>query len=211
MIPHRITTPRTVIRCWQPQDAPLALAAIEQSLPELRPWMGWVGERPLDVDREAETLLGMRVRFDLGEDHIFGVFSPDESEVIGGTGLHARVGPRALEIGYWIRSDCTGRGLAAEVASALTRVAFERAVVDRVEIRCEPTNTRSAAVPRKLGFTHEATLRRRFQVREELRDVMVWSMFFDEYPESKVAQLPIHAFNAIGRPMPIAPAAQALK
>lgn len=205
MIPHRIETPRTVIRCWQPSDAALAHDAICASLPELRPWMGWAHDEPLALDREAEKLLGMRVRFDLGEDHIFGVFSRDEREVLGGTGLHARVGPLALEIGYWIRSDRTGQGLATEVTSAVARVAFEHAVVDRVEIRCEPTNERSAAIPRRLGFTHEATLRRRFAVRDDLRDVMVWSFFLADYLGSAIAQVPIATTDAVGRRVPIAP------
>mgnify|MGYP006158626091 CR=1 FL=1 len=33
--------------------------------------------------------------------------------------------------------------------------------IDRVEIHCDPANVRSASVPRKLGFRHEATLHRR--------------------------------------------------
>ena len=66
-------------------------------------------------------------------------------------------GPEALE------SYHDGQGLATEVSAALTRVAFEIDQVDRVEIHCEPQNVRSAAVPRKLGYQHEATLARRLR------------------------------------------------
>ena len=58
----------------------------------------------------------------------------------------------------WI-IDHINQGLAPETAAALTKVAFEVNEVNRVEIQCDPNNMRSAAVPRKLGFVHEATLR----------------------------------------------------
>jgi RimJ/RimL family protein N-acetyltransferase len=49
-------------------------------------------------------------------------------------------------------ADETGRGLATEVAGALTLVAFEVCGVDRVEIRVEPANEPSIAVRGSLGF-----------------------------------------------------------
>ena len=45
--------------------------------------------------------------------------------MLGGMGLHTRVGPRAREIGYWIRKDAEGRGYVTEAVAALTRVGFE--------------------------------------------------------------------------------------
>jgi RimJ/RimL family protein N-acetyltransferase len=120
--------------------------------------------------------------------------------VLGGSGLHTRVGPRGMEIGYWIRVSHINQGYATEVAAALTTVAFRVHGVDRVEIHCNPANVRSAAVPRKLGYTHEATLRRREPRSDgELRDLMVWTLFADAYPTSPAASLPITAFDAAGR------------
>lgn len=42
-------------------------------------------------------------------------------EVVGGCGLHRRVGPGGLEIGYWVHAAWTRRGIAA--AAGFTRVA----------------------------------------------------------------------------------------
>lgn len=195
-----VRTERTVIRCWNPSDAVLLKEAIDSSLDHLRPWMPWAEQEPTEVEAKVELLLrSFRGRFDLGQDFTYGIFDPDEKRVLGGTGLHTRIGQGALGIGYWIRADCINRGLATEVAAALTRVAFEVNQVNRVEIHCDPSNVRSAAVPRKLGFTHEATLRQRVPGRGgELRDEMIWALLRSEYPESPAARCSIEAYDAIG-------------
>jgi RimJ/RimL family protein N-acetyltransferase len=120
--------------------------------------------------------------------------------VLGGTGLHTRLGDRAREIGYWIHAAHVNRGLATEAAAALTRVGFELERVARVEIHCGPHNARSAAVARKLGYTHEATLRERTaDAAGNPRDTMIWTLFAADYPGSPCAGQKLEAFDAAGR------------
>jgi RimJ/RimL family protein N-acetyltransferase len=104
------------------------------------------------------------------------------------------------EIGYWIHKDHINQGLATEATAALTRVAFTIDKVTRVEIHCDPANVRSAAVPRKLGFRHEAILRQRtLGVDGRLRDTMIWTLLADEYPASPAAAAEIEAFDVVGQ------------
>jgi RimJ/RimL family protein N-acetyltransferase len=197
---YRIHTPRLVLRCWQPSDAPLLAEATTASLDHLRPWMPWAHAEPEELEAKVQRLRGFRARFDTDQDYIYGIFTPDESEVVGGTGMHPRVGEAALEIGYWINARYAGQGYATESSAALTRVGFEVNGLERMEIRCDPRNVRSAAVPRKLGYTHEATLRARVRgVDGTMGDSMVWSLLRDEYPASPAAAAPIEAFDAAGR------------
>jgi RimJ/RimL family protein N-acetyltransferase len=120
--------------------------------------------------------------------------------VLGGTGLHLAWSEGALEIGYWIHKDYINRGLVTESSAALTRVAFEVNRVNRVEIHCDPKNVRSAAVPPKLGYTHEATLLQRLKLDNgSWRDSMVWTLLAQNYPSSPPASRPIQAFDVIGR------------
>ena len=154
---YRIVTPRLVLRCWDPRDAPLLKDAIDSSLDHLRPWMPWARHEPQTVAQKVELLREFRGQFDLGSNSVYAIFDAAEERVLGGTGLHPRIGPGGLEIGYWIRADAAGRGFATESTAALTRVAFEVAGVERVEIRCAPENLASAAIPRKLGYSEEAT------------------------------------------------------
>jgi RimJ/RimL family protein N-acetyltransferase len=104
------------------------------------------------------------------------------------------------EIGYWIHTDHINQGYATEVAAALTRVAFEIDHVRRVEIHCSPKNTRSASVPKKLGFIYEATLHNRVEDGSGgFRDTMNWSLFEEDYPTSIPAKFELQAFDVIGR------------
>jgi RimJ/RimL family protein N-acetyltransferase len=195
---YRVVTSRLVIRCWEPADAPLLKVAIDASIEHLLPWMPWAAAEPTDIETKMALIRRFRGQFDLGQDFTYGIFDREETQALGGTGLHTRLGSDAREIGYWVRADEINRGIATETAGALTRVAFEVDRLDRVEIHCDADNVRSAAVPRKLGFTHEATLRRR-RVGGKVRDTMLWTLLADEYPSSRAATVSIEAFDAVGR------------
>lgn len=196
---YRIATSRLVLRCWEPADAPLLKAATDMSIEHLRPWMPWAAHEPTTLEAKVALLRTFRGNFDLDRDYVYGIFDRDESAVLGGSGLHTRLGPGALEIGYWIRADAINQGLATEVAAALTRVAFEVNGVQRVEIHCVTANVRSAAVPRKLGFRHEATLPRRIAHGDERRDEMIWTLFAEQYPDSPAARIEVAAYDVLGR------------
>jgi RimJ/RimL family protein N-acetyltransferase len=201
---YRVVTPRLVLRCWNPADAPLLKAAVDVSIEHLRPWMPWAANEPTDIDAKVALLRSFRGNFDLGQDFVYGVFNRDETAVLGGSGLHTRRSKDALEIGYWIRADAINQGYATEIAAALTRVAVEINRVPRVEIHCVTANVRSAAVPRKLGYHHEATLGQRIHHGDELRDEMVWTLFATEYPGTPSARAEVAAFDALGRELPLA-------
>ncbi len=203
MIPYTIRTPRLTLRCWNPADAPLLRAALTpETIASLRPWLDWAWEEPRSPEETRAYLRACRGKFDLDQDYTFGIFTRDESAVLGGTGLHTRIGPGVREIGYWIRLDAGGQGYATEASAALTQAAFRFHGAARVEIHCDPENRASAAVARKLGFTHEATLRARTKRRDgRWHDSMIWTMLAAEFSASPYADLPIEAWDAAGRPL----------
>ncbi len=199
--PYVIRTERLTIRCWEPRDAPLLKDALDTSLDHLRPWMPWAADEPKPLEEKAELLRSFRGQFDLGENFIYGLFVRDESEVVGGAGLHARIGADALEIGYWLRASQVRRGLAREATAALTKVGFRVCGVDRIEIRVDPANEASQRIPRALGYTQEATLRRRLPsaAGQAPRDAVVFTLFADELDGSPVAGTVVEAYDVLGR------------
>ena len=180
--PLRIDTDRLVLRCWTRADAPLLKLAVDASLDHLRRWMTWAWDEPSKLEVVEHRLERKEAQFLAGEDFTFGLFDRGESEVVGAAGLHRRIGPGALEMGYWIRADRAGRGLATEAARALTKAGLALPDIDRVQIRCDPANAASASIPRKLGYRQCETL-----IGNELtpdgrrRDTLVFEMTAEEY------------------------------
>lgn len=70
----------------------------------------------------------------------------------GSCGLHRRIGPDGLEIGYWIHPAFLRRGLATRVAHVLTGAALVVPGITRVEIHHDKANQASAGIPRELGY-----------------------------------------------------------
>ncbi len=198
---YRIETERLVIRCYQPADTQLLANSILESLEHLKPWMPWAHDEPRPFEMRLQGVQRFRGRFDMQEDYVYGIFDPQETRLLGGTGLHTRIGERQLEIGYWLHKDYINRGLITESTAALIKVAFEVIHIHRVEIHCDPRNHASAAIPRKLGFTHEGTLRQKTPFREGWSDSMIWGLLDEEYPSSPAAQANIKVFDAAGSPL----------
>ncbi|HZC74352.1 MAG TPA: GNAT family protein [Gaiellaceae bacterium] len=196
--PYRIETERLVIRCYEPGDAALTKDAIDSSLDHLRPWMPWVESEPQTLEEKTDLLKSFRAEFDMGRNFVMGIFSLDETEQLGGSGLHPRVEPGGLEIGYFIRASATRQGFVTESTAALTRVGFEICGADRIEIRIDPDNEASIGVPLKLGYAEEATLKRRLPGRAggPLRDVTIFTLFWEDFDPAIAPG--IRAFDARG-------------
>lgn len=195
---YRIETKRLVVRCYQPSDATLLADSVGESVEHLKPWMPWAHNEPEPFEYKAKRVVEFRGKFDLGKDYVYGIFNREETRLLGGTGLHTRLGEKELEIGYWIHKDFVKQGLVTESTAALVKVAFEIIHMHRIEIHCDPGNAASAAVPRKLGFTHEGTLRAKTPFLDRWSDSMIWGLLESEYPNSPAVKAEIKAFDAAG-------------
>jgi RimJ/RimL family protein N-acetyltransferase len=156
-------------------------------------------DEPRTLQQTAQWLRGHRAAFDLGQMYRYAVFDRDEKVLLGENMLLSRVGPGGLEIGYWTHKDAIGKGFANESSCAMIRAAFEIEKVDRVEIMCDPENIASLSIPARLGFTHEATLKKRALDSEGGNcDLMVWSLFAADYASSPAADTTFRAFDCMG-------------
>lgn len=146
--------------------------AVAASVDHLRPWMPWVKLEPLTLAERVSLIEGWTREWEEGGDVFFGVFL--DGEVIGGAGLHHRVGPGAVEIGYWVHADHVRRGYATEFTAALTTAAFEQPGVERVHIHTDEANEASGGVPAKLGFHRERVDLREPQTPAESGRLVIW-------------------------------------
>jgi RimJ/RimL family protein N-acetyltransferase len=139
------------IRPWRVDDAAALGTAVSESVDHLRPWMPWVASEPLSIGERRAQIARWTEERRAGGDMVFGIFVGDR--VVGGCGLHQRVGWGGIAIGYWVHAAHTRRGYATHAAASLTSLAFSFAHIDRVDIRVDAGNTVSAKVPRRLGYT----------------------------------------------------------
>jgi RimJ/RimL family protein N-acetyltransferase len=145
------TVQTLAIRPWLASDADALSVAIAESVGHLRPWMSWIAMEPRSLlDRQSMIARWTKERR-AGGDMVFGMFVG--TVVIGGCGLHRRLGPDGLEIGYWVHAAHARKGHATRAAAMLVALAFSFPEVELVEIHCDQMNHASQGVPRKLGFT----------------------------------------------------------
>lgn len=138
------------LRRFTPDDLDALHEAIVASFAELHPWMPWCKE-PVLVSEQREFLERADKLWEGAE--AFGYALCDASgELLATISLMDRVGPGALEIGYWRRSDAPGRGLITRATKALTELGLSLPGIERIEIHCDAANVRSAAVPQRLGY-----------------------------------------------------------
>lgn len=160
------------------------LEAIAASLPELQRWMDWALREPESLEAKARRLAHFRRRTLRGRDALLGIFERSTGKVIGGIGMHSGIGSGARAIGYWLRSDRTGHGLATEAAAAIVQASFERLGLRRIEIHCDPANARSEAVAQRLGFARTIVIPKCVpNPQRSPRDTAIWVMTRDQYDE----------------------------
>jgi RimJ/RimL family protein N-acetyltransferase len=182
-LPSTLETGRLSLRAWDPSQTVAMKTAIDANLEHLRPWMPWAMNEPSPLGAIETRLIKFAADFVTGPDWGYAIFQRGADAMIGAIGLHARIGPRALEIGYWIDGRLTRRGFATEAADVVTRMVLALPDVERVEIRCDPANVASAAVPRRLGFRYVTVLEKNATTPTgEPRDTMVWEMTRAELP-----------------------------
>lgn len=133
-------------------DGPAMAAATRANVEHLRPRIRWgtIEGTSMEVQQaradqaESGWLDGSLFAWALREQ--------PGGPIIGGCGLHNRVGDGALEIGYWLDAGHTGRGLMTAAVAAITEVGLALPGVTRTELHIDAANAASSAVARRLGY-----------------------------------------------------------
>ena len=162
-----------LLRRMTVEDAAAVSAAATESLEHLRPWMPWA--TPEGVSMEAQQLRMSSARWSWGPDgdYEYGIFL-DDGRLVGVVGMHRRVGPGALEVGYWVHVAHLRRGIATTAARAATETGFTLRGVRRMEIHCDAANVASAAVPARLGYVLARTEERAPEAPGEEGRRLIW-------------------------------------
>lgn len=140
-----------VLRRWRLDDAADLHAAVVANVEHLRPWMAWIAFEPLTIEDRRDHIERWDGVWADGGEVIYGIWL--DGEVVGGCGLHRRLGPGALEIGYWIGERHTRQGFGTAITRALTDLAFTMPDIAQVEVHHDLRNAISGRIPARLGYT----------------------------------------------------------
>lgn len=177
-IPYQFETERLLIRGSLPGDGVAVRTAVLESQPELKPWMPWAVNVASAEEYEVRAREG-QVKYLAREDFWLLLFLKGSDTLIGCSGLHnANWAVPSFEIGYWLHSRHTGQGYMTEAVLGICDFAFTRLGANRLFIRCDSENKRSAAVARRCGFTFEGT--HRHDSRDHLTNELASTHYFSK-------------------------------
>ena len=83
---------------------------------------------------------------------------------------------RKTEIGYWLSPKMEGKGIATSCAKKLTRFAFKKLKLNRVQVKVAVGNVKSSAIPKRLGFQLEGIERAGELNQNKFFDLEIYSL-----------------------------------
>ncbi len=173
-----LETPRLRLRALIERDVP-ALFTVYQDPEAMRYW----SHAAMTDIAEAEALLE-NIESHTGPQTLFewGIVLRADDLVIGTCTLH-RIDQqhRRAELGYILRRDLWGRGLAHEALTALLNHAFGAMGLHRLEADIDPRNAASIRSVERLGFKLEGRLRERYFLAGEIQDSVIYGLLAPEW------------------------------
>lgn len=172
-LPVELRTERLVLHKHRSEEVAEQFKHIEKDRRRLEQFIPWVSRvRSLeDLRRRTDSTLidwENRSLFDF-------TMKTHAGEFLGHVGLYrCDWSVPKVEIGYWVVEGAEGKGYVREAIEALEQECF-RLGVERIEIRCDPVNVRSAMVASRLGYRLEGTLYRNVRINDKLQDTQVWA------------------------------------
>ena len=87
------------------------------------------------------------------------------------------------EIGYWLGSKFEGIGLMSKACNAFVVHAFNDLNLRKIEIGVATNNIKSRAIPERLGFTQEGTIRNYELLHNQFLDRVIYGLIKDEWQQ----------------------------
>lgn len=148
-----ISTDRLLLRRWQQSDLePFAALNADPDVMEHFPSV-------MTKDKTEEMIARLEAGFDKDGFGLWALEHSASQAFMGFVGLatpgfEAHFTP-AVEVGWRLAREYWGNGYAVEGARAIVRFGFEKIGLDEIVSFTIPANTRSMAVMKRLGMTHD--------------------------------------------------------
>ncbi len=164
------------LRPFRSGDADSLHAATRESVKELTQWLRWSNPKFSLQDsvawiKQAQRLWRQRQTFN------FGIFDPRDGRLLGSIWLsQINHKHQYANVGYWVRTGCTRRGIATASVRLIAEFGFEEVGLNRLEILAAVGNKASRRVARKVDARREGVLRQRLLLQERFHDAVMFSL-----------------------------------
>jgi len=175
-------SPRFTLQPFRRRDVGAVDEAVLASLPELARFLPWATDHytrsvTQQFIRESAgawsegRAYDFAIRRDVQPDHHLGnvsIWYVSRANSVG-------------EVGYWVRTDATSKGICTEAVARILRFGFEDLDLHRIVVRIAVGNLASERVAEKLGFNREGTLRDDVRVGADWLDHSIWGLLDREW------------------------------
>ena len=157
-----------------PQFAEELFELTDKNRQFLMQWLPWLNSivKPSDTKTYIERQLH---RFSKGEAVHQTIFF--QKRIAGVLGFNLIDQTNQIgHLGYWLGQEFNGQGIMTKCVQDLINQGFQQWNLQRIEIRCAVSNFKSRAIPERLGFKIEGTIRRAEKVNHTFNDHVIYGL-----------------------------------
>jgi len=158
------------------EDIEKLFAAVRASIKEVSVWLPWC--HPDYSIQESTDWINLQMdAWDYANEYSFKIVDLNNGKIIGGVGINQIIKEhRVANLGYWVRSGYTGKGIATSAATLCARFGFEELCLNRIEIIAAVENYASIKVAEKIGAKRDCILRNRLIIHDKIYDAALFSL-----------------------------------
>lgn len=161
---------------YQVSDIDSLYEAARESISEIFEWMPWC-HPDYSIEESRIWIESQPDKWEKGKEYNFAISYNTGGLYLGGCGLSiidCKIG--IANLGYWVRTSQTKKGIATAATLLLTRFAFNELRLNRVEFTAAADNQASLRVVEKVGAIKEGILRNKLTKNNTPCDAVVFSL-----------------------------------
>ncbi len=174
-IPLFFETDNLYIRRYKKSDEDALYEAARSSIAEVFEYLPWC--HPDYAHEDAKNWLEtIESSWKEANAYSFAIFDKNKTKLLGGCGIN-RIDEHPIgNLGYWIRTGATGKGIATEATLGLIDFGINHLGLQRIEIVMSVNNIASKKVAEAAGGVFEGTARNRLLLHGKKHDAHVYSI-----------------------------------
>lgn len=182
---YHIVNPQIKLKLLEPGHTEELYALTDKNRDYLGEWLPWVKDTQ-SSEQTGQFIDAARKQFAANKGFNCGIFY--QGQLAGCIGFHSiDWNNKKSSIGYWLGAEYQGLGIMTGACRTLMDYAFNELELNRMEIRAGLHNYKSRAIPERLGFVLEGTIRQAEWLNGRYMDHVIYGMLSDDWIKQQEA------------------------